>query len=61
MSCWKEYTLLATSFIMLASAWHLMYIKPAASMRALVYDCMAQAGDMSQAGYSSCRDSLKPQ
>ena len=61
MSFWKEYTLLTTSFIMLACAWHLMYIKPAANMNAMVYDCMTQIGDKSQTGYSFCRNSLKPQ
>ena len=61
MSYWKECTLLVTSFIMLACAWHLMYIKPAATMNAMVYDCMTQIGDTSQAGYSLCRNFLKPQ
>lgn len=60
MFYWKEYVIATAAFVMLAGAWHVIYVKPADQMRDMVYECMVEIGDHSIQGYSFCRKSLNP-
>lgn len=61
----KEMKIEISVFFLLASMlgmmWYYMWVKPSDEMRYEIMSCMNSINDMSEKGYSVCKDSLRGQ